>query len=110
MNQRPEKRISSAWRPEFRRKVDFFDENATESDFERAPSDISAIPTHLDGSRGPVRGQKIQKNIKMTGFGSCMAPVLFSNSHQLILVYLLFGVAAAKVESMEAMEGGHSTW
>ena len=61
MNQRPEKRISSAWRPDFARKVNFFDKNATNSVFERAPSDISAIPTNLDGSRGPVRDQKIRK-------------------------------------------------
>ena len=62
MNQKPEKRISSAWKPGFRRKVYFFDKNATESDFERAHSDISAIPTHLDGSRGPVRDEKSPKN------------------------------------------------
>ena len=67
MNQRLQKRISSAWRPEFRRKGTFFDKNATKSDFERAPSDISAIPTHLDGSRGPVQDQKIQKKLKCPG-------------------------------------------
>ena len=68
MNQRPEKRISSAWRPKFRRKVNFFDKNATKSDFERAPRDISSIPTHLDESLGPVGGYKIRKNMKMPGF------------------------------------------
>ena len=62
MKRRPQKRISNAWGPEIRRKVTVFDKNATKSDFERAPSDISAIPTHLDGSQGSVRGQKIQKN------------------------------------------------
>ena len=67
MNQRPEKRISSAWRPKFRQKVKFFDKNATKSDFERAPRDISAIPTHLDGSRGPVRDQKNRKKRKCPG-------------------------------------------
>ena len=57
-NQRPEKRISSAWRPEFRRKVFFFDKNATKSDFGGAPSDILAISTHLDRSRSPGWDQK----------------------------------------------------
>ena len=55
MNQRSEKRISALGDLNF-------DKNATKSDFERAPSDISAIPTHLDGSWGPVRGQKIRKH------------------------------------------------
>ena len=71
MNQRPEKRISSAWRHEFRQKVNFFDKNATESDFERAPSDISAIPTHLDGSGDPVRDEKNSKKMKMPRFAIC---------------------------------------
>ena len=53
--QRAQKRISSAWRFKFERKANFFDKNSTKSRFERAPSDISAIPTHPDGSRGPVR-------------------------------------------------------
>ena len=68
MKQKNEKRISSAWRPDFRRKVNFFIKNATKSDFERAPSDISAIPTHPDGSRGPVQYQKHPKKLKMPGF------------------------------------------
>ena len=65
MNQRPEKRISSAWRPEFRQKVNFFDKNATESGFDHAPSDISAIPTHLDR---PSPGPKNSTKLKMHGF------------------------------------------
>ena len=62
MNQRPAKRTSSAWRPGFRRKVSFFDKKTTKSDFERAPRDISAIPTDLDQSRGSVRDKKVRKN------------------------------------------------
>ena len=69
MNQRREKRIRSAWRPEFRRKVNIFDKNATKSDFESAPSDISAVPTHLGGSQGPVRDRKIRKKLKYPGLG-----------------------------------------
>ena len=71
MNQRPEKRISSAWRSEFRRKVNFFVKNATKSDFERAPSDILAILTHPDGSRGPVWDQKHAKNENARVCASC---------------------------------------
>ena len=70
MNQRPEKRISSAWRPEFRQKVNMFDKNATKSDFDHPPGNISAIPTHLDGSRDPVRDQKIRKKWKCPGLQS----------------------------------------
>ena len=58
-DQKAQKRISSAWSPKFEQKVDFSDKNATKSRFERARCDISAIPTHLDGSRGPVQGQQI---------------------------------------------------
>ena len=60
MNQRPEKWISSAWRPEFQRKVNTFGKNATKSDFERAPSDISAIPTRM-GPGAQLRTKKIEK-------------------------------------------------
>ena len=58
MNQSPGKRMSSAWRSRFQQKGNVFANNATKSDFERAPSGSSAIPTHPDGSQGTVQDPK----------------------------------------------------
>ena len=62
LDQEAQKQISSAWRPKFERKSNFFKRNATKSRFKRAPSDISAIPTYLDGSWGPAWARAVQNN------------------------------------------------
>ena len=59
MNQNIEKRISSAWRPEFRRKATFFEKSATKSDFDHAPSHVS-----MTTSSGQVPGSSDQKSCK----------------------------------------------
>ena len=66
MNQRPEKRISSAWRPEFRRKGSFFDKNASKSDFERAQRNLTD-PDTSGRFPGPGLGPKNFKKLKMPG-------------------------------------------
>ena len=48
-------------------KVNSFDKTANKSDFERVPSDILAMPTHLDRSWGPVQDKENAKTLKCSG-------------------------------------------
>ena len=74
MDPRHQQQIRSAWRPEFRRKVNSVDENATKPDFDHTTNDILAIPTHPDRSE-----EYSQRLLHCSGTSICSVGRKFDN-------------------------------